>query len=510
MNKLQKAQKLLFLFAVAGLLGPLLTGCAHSSKPAATSATPTSDTKAAVLVQVTPARIGTIEQTTVVTGVLTALNDVTVGAKAAGKLVAVYYREGDSVKAGQVVAQQDTTDLQAQLQQQQANLQAAIARLDQARVAYHSALTNLQLTKSQTQHAIAQAQAALNAAKEQAKIVEEGARSQDREQARQKMLAAKAAYDQARSDLQRYESLYRQNAISAQQLDQAQTAADQAQANYIAAQQAYDEIQAGNRPEEIKSAQYNVEQAEQALQTALANRDQIKLREEDVKNAQAAIQTALAQVNQAKAAVAYARKQLEDTTITTPISGVVAARLAEPGEQLAAGKSVLEIVSLENIYFDAQLPESQFEKVHIGQPVTVTVDALPGKTFRGRVSKLFPVASAQARSFTVRISLPNDSHQLRPQMFARGTIVLDVHPHAVLVPYLAVLNPSDGVGTVFVVKNNVAHQRKVQLGFVTPDKIEIRSGVSAGDAVVTQGQMQLQDGMKVQIQSPNTTSSVSE
>jgi HlyD family secretion protein len=78
------------------------------------------------------------------------------------------------------------------------------------------------------------------------------------------------------------------------------------------------------------------------------------------------------------------------------------------------------------------------------------------------------------------------------------------------VPYLAVLNPSDGVGTVFVVENNVAHQRKVQLGFVTPDKIEIRSGVSAGEPVVTQGQMQLQDGMKVQIESPNTTSSVSE
>lgn len=488
-------------FLPALFVGLALTGCSHSKTPGTASGTaaPAAD-KTPVLVQVTQAHVGPIEKTTYVTGVLTALNNVTVGAKSPGKLVAVYFREGDSVHAGQVVAQLDTADLQAQLDQQHANLNAAIARLDQAREQYHSALTSLQLTRQQTQHAIAQAQAALNQAKEQAKIVEEGARSQDREQARQKMLAAKAAYNQARSDLQRYENLYRQNAISAQQLDQAQTAADQAQANYISAQQAYDEIMAGNRPEEIKSAQYNVQQAEQALQTAIVNKEQVKLRQEDVKNALAAIQTAKAEVSQAQAAVRYAQQQLEDTTIVSPISGVVAARLAEPGEQVAAGKSILQIVSLDNIYYDAQLPEGQFERVRVGQPVQVTVDALLGKTFWGRIAKIFPVASSQARSFTVRIALPNASHLLRPQMFARGTIVLDVHPRAILVPYLSVINSNGEVGTVFVVQNNVAHQRKVRLGFITPTQIEILDGISAGEKVVSQGQLQLQDGMRVQIE----------
>src|SRR5579871_3533199 len=94
---------------------------------AKTSATP-SDTGSAAAVSVQPARTGDITQTVDVTGSLVALQDVVVGAKQAGKIASVYLREGDPVRAGQVVAAMDTIDLSAQLQQQQANLQSAIAK----------------------------------------------------------------------------------------------------------------------------------------------------------------------------------------------------------------------------------------------------------------------------------------------------------------------------------------------------------------------------------------------
>jgi RND family efflux transporter MFP subunit len=131
------------------------------------------------------------------------------------------------------------------------------------------------------------------------------------------------------------------------------------------------------------------------------------------------------------------------------------------------------------------------------------VDALPGRTFRGVVSKIYPVASSAARSFTVRISIRNEGNLLRPQMFARGKIDLATHNNAIVVPHDAVLDYSGTGGRVFIAvpqpTGTVAEERKVRTGFETPRTIEILSGVRPGDQVVTSGQAQLQDGDKIQV-----------
>src|SRR5204862_7331494 len=140
-------------------------------------------------VSVTDARTGAISDTAEVTGALAALQDVTVGVKLAGKVVAVYVREGDHVKAGQIVAQQDTADFQAQLDQQRANLLSAQTRLDQARVAYLNAQTNLKWTDEQTASAVRQAEALLQVAREQEAVVRKGARAQELQQAQDAVAA---------------------------------------------------------------------------------------------------------------------------------------------------------------------------------------------------------------------------------------------------------------------------------------------------------------------------------
>ncbi len=490
---------MVLLTAGAALLSMGLAGCRGGGGAAAPKATQTAAQNPGTQVMVTPARVGSIQDVADVTGSLNALHDVTVGVKIAGKVVAVYAREGDFVRAGQTVAQQDPADLQAQLDQQRANLTAAQTKLTQAQVSYENAKTTLKLTDEQTRSAVRQAQAGLAAAQDQAAVIQQGARPQEIQQAEANVAAAKADRDQAHSDLKRYRDLYRQQAVSAQQLDQAQATADSADARYNAAMQALSLQKEGNRPEDIRRAQANVEQSRQELITTQANRNQVELRRQDVENARVGILTAQASIEQSRAAVRLAEQALADAAVRSPINGVVAERKVEPGMQLGAGKDVMRIVALDSIYFDAQLSETQYAEVRLGMPVKVTVDALPGRAFRGSVTKIYPVASTTARSFTVRVSLFNEANALRPQMFARGQIILATHPHTVLVPHDAVLDYDGTGGRVFLAENGVAQQHQVKTGFSNLHDIEIVAGVSPGDKVITVGQAQLQNGDKIQV-----------
>ena len=158
---------------------------------------------------------------------------------------------------------------------------------------------------------------------------------------------------------------------------------------------------------------------------------------------------------------------------------------------------MLRIVDPSSVYFQAVLSESQYGAVKIGQPVDVSIDALPETATRpiaGRVSRLLPVASS-ARSFSVRIDLPIDN-RMRPQMFARGRVLADVHRNTTLVPKDAVLfEPGTGKARVFVAKNNKAEEREVRVGLTNPKLVEITNGaVTPNDKVIVAGQISLQDG----------------
>lgn len=529
-------QTMLLTVTGIGVLG--LAGCRGKGDAAtvvpvkAAAPTPTQ-------VMYTSAHTGSITLTQPITGALSAQNDVTVGAKLGGKIAFVYVREGDPVRKDQVVVQQDIADLQAQLDQQRANLASAQTRLSQAITTLQNAKTTLQLTQKQTASAVAEAKAALDAARQQLAVVKNGARTQerqqaqgnvaqaiaDRESARADLVSSKADAERAQADLRRYQNLFAQNAIPAQQIDQAKAVAESAAAHVSASQAKVNSADAhvknqqealsltleGSRTEDVQRAQATVEQANQQYITAQANLSQVNLRRSDVDTAQAGIANAQAGVQQAQAAVRLAAQGVEDAAIRSPIAGVVAERKAEPGQQIAISKDVMRIVALDSIYFDAQLPEALYAKLapqagRTGKVVSVQVSAFPNRSFRGIVSKIFPIASSVARNFTVRIQLQNEGNILRPQMFARGEVVMDTHSQAVLVPRDAVLDSTGTSGRVFLVKGKVAKEQKVKIGYSNLKEIEITSGVQAGDEVVTQGQAQLQDNSPVQILNTNPQS----
>lgn len=494
----------LVLVALIAVVG---AGCGPKADAVQTAADGKSST---VMVTAAPSIRADITKTVDVNGSLKALQDVVVGAKLAGRLVSVYVHEGDAVTTGQVVAVMDVADFQAQLRQAQANLDVAMTKRDQANAALAQAQTSLQsaetslaMAKKSTAVGLTSAQKSLDTAKERLTVVLQGARAQERQQAVDAVASAKANYERAKSDLQRAQKLAREQAISQSSLDSALATFDAAQASFSSAQQNLSLVREGARPEERRQAELAVQIAQDAVSRAESDRDQVRLREQDLRNAQSnitvaksGVKAAASGVVQAQAAMKIAKDALDNAYVRSPITGYVAQRIAEPGQQLGAAGSVMRIVSPKSVYLQAVVSESQFADVQLGQKATVTVDSLPGRKFEGTVTRMLPVASAASRSFTIRVDFEANDQRLRSEMFARGSILIDTHRNATLVPKDAVLfDPATNRNRVFVVgADSKVRERIIELGYVDPERVEVRSGVRLGEKVVVAGQTVLQNG----------------
>lgn len=463
---------------------------------------------------VQPAVRGDITQTLDVTGALAAQNDVVVGARMAGRVATVLVREGDSVVAGQVVATMELVDFKSQVLSAEAGLQSALSREQQARLglqqsttAARQAETTLAMTRRTTATGLQVAQATLEAAQARLAVVKQGARPQERRQVEEQVRAAKANCDRAQADLARYKELLKDQAISQSLYDQARSVAEAADASYASAKEALDLVREGARAEDIRQAELAVAQAREGVAKAQSDSEAVILREHDVENAGAAVKaaqqglaSAQAAVVQARAALAISRTSQSDASIKTPISGYVAARLAEPGQQLGSGAAVLRVVQPGSVYMKALVSETQYEGVAVGQSADVTLDALPGKTFRGTVRSLLPVASSAARNFTVRIDIPS-TPEMRPEMFARASILKNTRRGVTLVAKDSVVyDAATGAAHVFVAGDaGKAEERKVTIGYTNTTKVMISQGVKPGEKVIVAGQDALQDGDRIQV-----------
>ena len=437
-----------------------------------------------ISVRVGYAHRGSMASTIEVSGDIKALKTAQLSAKTQGRVTAVPYREGDSVGAGTVVVRQDTSDLAAQVRQAQAGLLAAKARLSQA-------TTSEGVTDTQTEASIAQAQAALDTANANLRMIKSGARSQERAQAENAVASAEANFKNAKINLDRMRGLYSQGALSKQQMDLVQMQYDIASSQYDSAKQQLSLVKEGARPEEIEAVQKSVAQAEEGLRIAKSNRSQKALRQEDVKAAKAG-------VAQADAALAYANQQLANAYVRSPIAGTVSKRLTEPGQMANSGSPLIEVVALNTLYFEAQVSEMDVDRVKVGQPVEVTVDALPGRKFQGSVQKILPTADEKSRQFTIRIAVANRAGDLRPGMFARGSVEVARHRNTVIIPKDALMT-NDGGLLVYLVVGSAAKLQPVTTGFENREHVEVISGVSDGDELVTVGQDKLSDGVKVHV-----------
>lgn len=193
-------------------------------------------------------------------------------------------------------------------------------------------------------------------------------------------------------------------------------------------------------------------------------------------------------------------KNLNDTKLYSPIGGVLLNKQAEVGEIIGTGTELFVVSDIKRIKVIAFVPEGELNGLHIGQKAIVNIAAL-NKSFDGKINEVGAVADAASRAFTVKIEVDNKDLSIRPGMIAETRIPINKQKGSIQLPIECVINDSGNQSYVYVADKtgHKAFKRKVSLGTITANKIEIISGLSIGEMVVISGQTKLSDGSPITI-----------
>lgn len=193
------------------------------------------------------------------------------------------------------------------------------------------------------------------------------------------------------------------------------------------------------------------------------------------------------------------RNLMENTVLTSPISGVVTARNYDPGD-MVSGSPILTIGQISpSVIAKINVTENDYSKLKTGMHVDVKLDAFPAESFAGRIKCIHPTVDPNTRTFAVEVSIANKNQRIKPGMFARVEINHGTQFHVVVPDRAVVKQPGSGNKYVYVYKDGKVSYNKVELGKRIDDAYEIISGVEDGDLVVITGQAQLTNGSKVEI-----------
>jgi len=199
-----------------------------------------------------------------------------------------------------------------------------------------------------------------------------------------------------------------------------------------------------------------------------------------------------------KAAFEMTKLDHDYASIRAPISGVVALRMIKVGNMVLPNTPTFRITDFDPLLAVLHVPEREMSKLRVGQPASLTVDAIANADFTGRIARVSPVVDPTTGTIKVTVEVRDPSRQLKAGMFGRVNVVHDVHTNTLLVPKGAVM-AEDAESAVFVVQDSVAYRKLVKTGYVNGANIEILSGLQAGDKIVTTGQGSLKDSTKVEV-----------
>lgn len=399
------------------------------------------------IVRTTPAALATLEQRATHVGEVTAQSGVDITPRIAAVVASIPVAEGDVVRRGQVLVRLDSKDLRFQAAQGRAGYDAARVQVEAARAAVVTQRARL-------------AQVMAGPPAGQVRQAEEAVRQ------------AQAAVAFSRQQVQRQEQLFAQGYVSQQQVDTARLDLTAQEARLRTAEESLTLLRRDPRPEAVQIARAQVEEAEVAHRQAITR------------------------LEQARVTMQQAQSTLAERTVVAPIDGVIGRRLVEVGQAVTPSTPLVRLIDVDPAVITVAIIERDLSRIRIGLPVTVTTDALPGRTFTGRVAGVSPTLSTATRTAEVRIEIPNADRRLQPGMFTSVEMQLARVVNAVTVPTDAVLERPEGP-TVFVIKDQTAEARRVQVGISSGGLVEIVQGLAAGEAVAIAGHRTLRDGAQV-------------
>jgi RND family efflux transporter MFP subunit len=287
-----------------------------------------------------------------------------------------------------------------------------------------------------------------------------------------------------------------------------QTYIDQGQA--VRSGQTHARIEAGGLQDVYLSARAGVTSASNNADIArreLARSEKLlaagAIAERDIEQARRSAIAANAALADARARLATAQKQVGNTVITAPISGIVSDRPISAGDVVQPGALLFTVVDPSSMRLEGSVPAEQLSQVRVGAPVTFTVNGYPGRTFSGKVTRVNPTADPATRQVRIVISIPNAEGRLVGGLFANGRLASQSHT-GLVVPANAVDSRSN-IPAVFRIKGGKVERVPVQLGLRddAAERIEIASGVQAGDTLLVGAAQGITPGTIVKVSSPS-------
>ena len=190
---------------------------------------------------------------------------------------------------------------------------------------------------------------------------------------------------------------------------------------------------------------------------------------------------------------------LENTILRSPVSGVVTARNYDRGDMYAMAAPIFTVQQIVPVKILVGISEADYTKVKKGDKVTLTVDALPGRTYSGSIRRIYPTIDPLTHTVNIEVSVPNQNRELRPGMYAKVNVTFGQSSNIVVPDAAVVRLQGSGQRNVFIVEDGIAVQREVSLGRHFDGRYEILSGIEEGEQVVVKGGSALRNGAAVEV-----------
>lgn len=266
-------------------------------------------------------------------------------------------------------------------------------------------------------------------------------------------------------------------------------------------------VRPSDLPDQLAAARGALAQAQASLSLAKTNQERAAglapsgvVSQQELQQADAALASATAAEAAAKAQLGALAVRLGETRIESPLDGFVATRRLDPGALVGppGGGAIVTVVKMDVLRVFVTVNEREASGVAVGKEAHVELDALPGRSFKGSVVRLAPAFDPTTRTLEAEVQLANPAGELRPGMYGRAAILLETHPHALVIPATA-LEVSNRERYVFVVDGDKVARRVIDTGVDGGDWLEVTKGLREGEQVVTAGAEQLSDGSPIRI-----------
>ncbi len=434
-----------------------------------------------------PLRINVVES-----GTIKAREQLIIKNEVEGKTSIIYLiPEGAQVEKGQMLVELDASGLLDQKIDQQIKVQNMEA-------AFVGAREDLEVVKNQAQADVDKAELAYDFAKEDLKKYREGEYPNQLKEAESKLTLAKEEATRAQEKAEWSRRLFKEKYISETELEADELTLKRKELDVELARNNLDLLKNYTHKRNLAQLESDVKQAKMALDRT------VRKAKADVVQAEANLEAKKAEFERQKDKLKKIEVQIEKTKIYAPAEGQVihatsvsgggprwrgTTQPLEEGQEVRERQELIYLPTTSSAKVEVAIHEANLDKVRIGLPVKVTVDALPGETFWGKVARIAPLPDAQSawlnpdlKVYNTDIYLEGNSGVLRTGMSCKAEIIIEQHEEATYIPIQAVLRVG-GKPTVYVVKGNDLEPRPVEIGLDNNRMVRIISGLEPGEVV---------------------------